>query len=260
LAASENAVKAGTLSPLVTEENDRLAAEDELKIELKKFETEYKNFKEGPLKRAEAAVGKAKGRGDTKQLKFVQDLGSKVHGIGKDAKDMDTLKSARAQLEAAIRNAEDLAETPEGGTTVSKKKIAKLKVEWRERVKTFKASLKSIEDAVLERSAGDSTITDAQRNALSAHFKRISERYFSPTDYDKPINVLGADPANPIGQQRKAREQGLRTLRSHRKRLLKDPFIDHLVRNPFGQTLDRKKIFQVLRNLDLNLQRCVEEK
>src|SRR5262249_31753192 len=82
LASSESAVKAGNLSPLVTEENDRLAAENELKIELKKFETEYKNFKEGPLKSAEAAVKDAKGRGDTKQLKFVEDLGKKVHDFG----------------------------------------------------------------------------------------------------------------------------------------------------------------------------------
>jgi hypothetical protein len=259
-AASETAGQEGNLSPLVTEENNRLAIENELKVELKKWETEYKNFKEGPCKLAEAAVKGAKGRGDNKQLQFIIDLGEKAHDFGKDAKDIATLNTAREQLEAAIRNAEDLAETPEGGTTISKKKIAKLKVEWRDRVKAFKASLKSIEDAVIERSAGDPAITDSQKTALAGHFKKISEHYFSPIDFDKPINVLSANPPNPIGQQRKAREQGLRVVRSHRKRLLKDPFISHLARNPFSQTLDRKKLFQVLKNLDLNLQRCVEEK
>jgi len=153
-AASDKAGQEGNLSPLVTEENNRLAVEDELKIELKKWETEYKNFKEGPCKLAEAAVKSAKGRGDNKQLQFIIDLGEKAHDFGKDAKDIATLNVAREQLEAAIRNAEDLAETPEGGTTISKKKIAKLKVEWRDRVKAFKASLKSMEDAVIERSAG----------------------------------------------------------------------------------------------------------
>src|SRR5207249_12150046 len=93
-AASEKARNDETLSPLVKEENDRLAEERDLKIAKDNWETEYENFKSGPLKRVAAAVNGAKKRGDEKQLQFIKDLAENAHKLGKEAKDIPTIERA----------------------------------------------------------------------------------------------------------------------------------------------------------------------
>jgi len=86
-------------------------------------------------------------------------------------------RSARA-FWSGIRNAEDLAETPEGGHDHQQKKIAKLKVEWRDASRPSRPASNPWRTPSSSAAPAIRPLRFAE-TALAGHFKKISEHYFS---------------------------------------------------------------------------------
>lgn len=241
--------------------SDEELLDAETRLKMKKFETEkakkawqarLKTFKKVELAQAEKAVSEHK-EGDKTQIKDLKRLVNQAQELAS----AEDYKGANGTLDDTLEHARQVIGSPQGLKASSRGKLPRCNANWKAAVVKFNASADTLSKAVRD-AARDETADDIKK-AVNVSVSELGhlKRMFNVTAYGATLTILESS-KEPVQKRRKAREDALRLVRRHNSDLTEDPLLLKLQSKPrpFG-LMDQNAVYAALKDLDLNVQRCV---
>ena len=187
--------------------------------------------------------------GDTDELEAIRKLG--VSANKSAAGKTPDMESADSQLARAEKRLYLLEGCPQGAKPASRDEVRTIPPVWKKAATGFRDGMVKLEAEVSKIASPE----EVQK--LRGDFERLRGT-FDPNAFNAHIALIVEDGVD-ASKAKASREEALRIVRSYRKRLDSDPLVRHVWKNPLvGEVrVGLSNMYKQLRNLDLNIQRCI---
>lgn len=220
---------------------DKIARDEALKNWTKH---QYKAFANA-LDRVKGAVTTA--GGDLDEIASLKRMGE---GADSMAKNFD-FEGAQKRLGFTYRQLYELERNPQGSKSVAKGELGKLRKLWSDAVDGLEDALRAMATSIAAECEAEGV---AVPDGLTDRLGSIAD-HFDAKAFDLHLATLVTD--GPTMAERKAsREEALRIVRRYQDQLRKNPVVAAVIMNPFQGGV-MTPLYNALKSLDLNLQRCL---
>lgn len=223
------------------EENRNRAAE-----RLAEFERDYAEFE----KFRSLVHKKTK---DEDEYQSIKKQGESTKDMAVKSGDVD---AAQYTLTRAWDRIRYLNEHPEGSRLASRKELAGLGKQWSGAVDDMRARLKQLAAVAKESAEEDPSFSKADGlKDLQPTLVGVAD-FLKSDVFQSAIGPLTAEDSSD-GDRKRARETALKYVRLYQDYTSKNTMVAHAVKNPFKVDAVAKRVYDTLRSLDLNAQRCI---